>query len=487
MTYRVCIAEDEQFIRKGLEKRLEQCGQSFELAGSADDGVQGVELYRALSPDIFFVDINMPRLSGLEMIEEAKKLGATRTKFVIISGYDDFAYLQRSIRLGVASYLKKPVVQEELQTVLDEICAEIEKERKLYGKEEEGKRSLFLDDLLQSQQMEQQLRALPGRAYFWRAEESLGLEARGGIAAVENELKKVVHPQLLICAALRDAPAACFFLAEENFNQENANRADNFFRSLTYGMAAGTTLDGSEQHRVLERLDEAHAKRFFGEKGRLTEAVEFPSHKDKVVHVLADALESSDEGMFTRLLHRELDSCCSSPSLCSTLPQLYRALCLAMMEKMMAYEIPITESLKNELRVFALAKFSSITVLEQSLTLQAEGINKSIRKRVQSGGLAFQVAAYLQQHYDEDLSLKDLANLFFITPTYLSKWFKDKTGATITQFVENLRMERARELLEYTSLSVGEIGRRVGYEDSNYFSRVFKKIYGIPPSKWPRI
>ena len=140
MTYRVCIAEDEQFIRKGLEKRLEQCGQSFELAGSADDGVQGVELYRALSPDIFFVDINMPRLSGLEMIEEAKKLGATRTKFVIISGYDDFAYLQRSIRLGVASYLKKPVVQEELQTVLDEICAEIEKERKLYGKEEEGKR-----------------------------------------------------------------------------------------------------------------------------------------------------------------------------------------------------------------------------------------------------------------------------------------------------------------------------------------------------------
>ena len=97
------------------------------------------------------------------------------------------------------------------------------------------------------------------------------------------------------------------------------------------------------------------------------------------------------------------------------------------------------------------------------------------------------MAAYLQQHYDEDLSLKDLANLFFITPTYLSKWFKDKTGATITQFVENLRMERARELLEYTSLSVGEIGRRVGYEDSNYFSRVFKKIYGIPPSKWPRI
>ena len=91
------------------------------------------------------------------------------------------------------------------------------------------------------------------------------------------------------------------------------------------------------------------------------------------------------------------------------------------------------------------------------------------------------------RHYDEDLSLKDLANLFFITPTYLSKWFKDKTGATITQFVENLRMERARELLEYTSLSVGEIGRRVGYEDSNYFSRVFKKIYGIPPIKWPRI
>ncbi|WP_066636830.1 PocR ligand-binding domain-containing protein [Desulfolucanica intricata] len=89
---------------------------------------------------------------------------------------------------------------------------------------------------------------------------------------------------------------------------------------------------------------------------------------------------------------------------------------------------------------------------------------------------------YIINNYNKPISLQDVANFIYINPTYLSYLFRQVTGYTFKNYLTQLRVEKAKQLLLNSSLTVSEISQRIGYEDSNYFSRVFKKVTGIPPS-----
>ena len=95
-----------------------------------------------------------------------------------------------------------------------------------------------------------------------------------------------------------------------------------------------------------------------------------------------------------------------------------------------------------------------------------------------------QVIRFLETHYTEDISLTDVANEFFVVPNYLAKKFKEKKNMTAMQYLENFRMEKAADYLRNTEQSVTEIAGKVGYNDANYFTRTFRKRYGISPREY---
>lgn len=118
--WKVLICDDEALTRRGLTKMVSRCRTDMEVVAVAAQGKEACEKIETLRPSIVLMDINMPLVSGLEIIERYHE--DPRLRFVIISGYSDFAYAQKACRYHVVDYLLKPVSEEQLLAVLDR-CA----------------------------------------------------------------------------------------------------------------------------------------------------------------------------------------------------------------------------------------------------------------------------------------------------------------------------------------------------------------------------
>lgn len=127
--WKVLIADDEPKIRQGLKATLEQFDLPVVVCGEAKNGLEALEKTREQEPDILLVDICMPKLSGIKFLEEIKKLNLD-CMMIVISGFNEFSYAKQAIRLGVSSYLLKPIAEAELRDALEEVVKELEKTRK---------------------------------------------------------------------------------------------------------------------------------------------------------------------------------------------------------------------------------------------------------------------------------------------------------------------------------------------------------------------
>lgn len=119
------------------------------------------------------------------------------------------------------------------------------------------------------------------------------------------------------------------------------------------------------------------------------------------------------------------------------------------------------------------------TVDEQSKTTDTHDTHTNPKKQ-----LVRSVKDYIDEHYPHSLSLQTLASLFYINKEYLAAIFKETYGYTVNSYIAHVRISKAKEMLRFTDKTVEEIGREVGIEDGNYFSRVFKRVEGVSPKKY---
>lgn len=125
--FKVLLVEDEELIRKGLRYTFDWLGAGCVVVGEACNGVEGVEQIKALQPEIVVVDVNMPLMDGIAMIEAS--LDAAACSYIILSGYDEFRLAKEAIRLGVTEYLLKPLEQEQLLDALERAKGQVELKR----------------------------------------------------------------------------------------------------------------------------------------------------------------------------------------------------------------------------------------------------------------------------------------------------------------------------------------------------------------------
>lgn len=127
--YRVVIVEDSKLLRMGMIHTLNWQSMDCHVVGSAADGLEGLQVICDTKPDIVMTDIRMPGLDGLEMIEAAREKGLTPA-VIIVSGYNEFDYAQKALKLGAVEYLVKPLEDEDTYRAIRAACARVDERRK---------------------------------------------------------------------------------------------------------------------------------------------------------------------------------------------------------------------------------------------------------------------------------------------------------------------------------------------------------------------
>ncbi len=521
--YRVLLVDDEEDIRVGISRKMDWESLGFTLVGEAENGQEALELAEALSPDVVLTDIKMPFLDGLELCRILTgRLPAAR--FVVFSGFDDFEYAKQAIQMNVFEYILKPISAAELGGVLRRLRDRLDTERterqntealrRRYEESLPVLRELFYAQLLEG-------RVPPEEAKERAARLELDLTGDSWAVALAR-IEGTGDRREMLSPALRQ-------LLEEGLSLEGCR-----CRAFLYGDGAAVLAAFCGAGSIYPFVGELNricvlAQSYLGQ--LLTIGVGAPCAR-------LEELPRSAEGARSALAYRNLEGAGQAiyigdlePEAGSALRfdekderELMSAVKLGEQEEVQQVVERLTSRLRTAgagagqwnlfflelltclLRLARGARLDLSEVFGQGFTGAVQAGDFSTpealgewclerclriqslirRQRTDSAGCAVErTKAFIQEHYGEsDLSVERLCDYLHLSPAYFSTLFKKGTGMSFTAWVTVVRMEAAAEALKNSEEKTYLIARRCGYEDANYFSYVFKRHFGMSPTKY---
>ena len=521
--YRVLLVDDEEDIRVGISRKMDWERLGFTLVGEAENGQEALELAETLKPDVVLTDIKMPFMDGLELCRIlTDRLPAA--KFVVFSGFDDFELAKQAISMHVSEYILKPINAAELSAVLQKLHRQLDDQRaerrdmeRLRLRYEESLpvlRELYFTHLLDGSIRPDQVaeRAerydidLRGTAWVAALVHMDGAGDRGELLSLSVRQLFEENLETEGCcskAFLYNDSVALLTSFEGGFSIydfiDAVNRVCKLAKSyldltLTVGVglpcatpgdlslsAAGAV--GALEYRVLvgsgraiyigDLEPETFARLSFDENDEreLTAAVKLGDEEAVrgAVNALTDKLQAAARPLSQcQFFFLELLTC---------LLKLTRG---AGLELEAVFGAGFTGALQAT--DFSSAQELGRWCLDRCLRIQ-ECIG---RQRTDSTSRTVERAKrFIQEHYAQcDLSVERLCEHLHLSPAYFSTLFKRETGMSFTGYVTEVRMERAAALLRGTEEKTYLIAEQTGYSDANYFSYVFKKHFGVSPSRF---
>lgn len=518
--YRVLLVDDEEDIREGISRKMDWLGLGFSLVGEAANGQDALELAESLRPDVILTDIKMPFMDGLELCRIlTDRLPAAR--FVVFSGFDAFEYAKQAIQMNVVEYILKPINADELSAVLRRLKDQLDRERaerrnvellrSRYMENLPILRELFYANLLDG-------RIEPGTERDRAARLDIDLQGEEwavGLAyigsdrrdalstlSIQNLLEETLTADRCKLSLYNDWVAVIVSLTE-SFTIYDLIRvldrvctlaASYLGLTLTVGVGApckelsGMARSAAEARTALEyrsmvgrgqviyigdlEPDGGQVLTFEeADERTLTAAVRLGSEqevRDAAAALAGKIREANPSAGQYNLFLMEL---------VTHLMKMTRRSGVGMEEVFGAgFSLPIQKS-----------ELPRLEELEDWCAERYLRLRTLIRRRqTDSAGQTVETAKeYIRQHYAEsDLSVEKLCAYLHLSSTYFSTLFKRETGTSFTAYVTTVRMEAAAEAIRGTEEKTYLIAQRCGYEDPNYFSYVFKRHFGVTPTKY---
>ena len=518
--YRVLLVDDEEDIREGISRKMDWLGLGFSLVGEAANGQDALELAESLRPDVILTDIKMPFMDGLELCRIlTDRLPAAR--FVVFSGFDAFEYAKQAIQMNVVEYILKPINADELSAVLRRLKDQLDRERaerrnvellrSRYMENLPVLRELFYANLLDGHiepgtERERAARLdidlqgeewAVGLAY-------IGSDRRDALStlSIQNLLEETLTADRCKLSLYNDWVAVIVSLTE-SFTIYDLIRvldrvctlaASYLGLTLTVGVGApckelsGMARSAAEARTALEyrsmvgrgqviyigdlEPDGGQVLTFEeADERTLTAAVRLGSEqevRDAAAALAGKIREANPSAGQYNLFLMEL---------VTHLMKMTRRSGVGVEEVFgTGFSLPIQKS-----------ELPRLAELEDWCAERYLRLRTLIRRRqTDSAGQTVETAKeYIRQHYAEsDLSVEKLCAYLHLSSTYFSTLFKRETGTSFTAYVTTVRMEAAAEAIRGTEEKTYLIAQRCGYEDPNYFSYVFKRHFGVTPTKY---
>ncbi len=535
--FKAIIAEDEPKICQLILRLADWEELGIEVVGTADNGIDAFELICRHKPKIVITDIRMPGFDGLEMIRKVKELGLD-TKFIIISGYRHFEYAHNALKYNVEEYLLKPIKKSELNDVLKKICncliadggkikRELEIESQLVNSRDSLRRH-FINSIIFSQDVmadikidkanqEYQLNFKNGifEAFIIKIDSRSKDEAVYKLDKILEKLCELTEKMMgekcnEVITSMTHSGVVCIINYNE-INMETVKKSkkllfDNiknhldFFGdfSLTIGVGSCQS-DISKVYKSIQTGMEAVKARVILGVDRIINAdnLRFKSmgvseilsgEKEKQLINIIEALDTDGLQLWLydlfSVFHGNTDI---NPSLafevCETIADLYIQT-IRRLGLNTEHEKPFKNEINNGLDCA-----TSINEINNYMyeTIAANMGNLMLEKRNQDNKPIRIAKQYINEHYMEQIRLDDIADLVHLNPAYFSTLFKKETSLNFSDYVINLRLDAAKELLKSTNSSMEEIAEKIGYSETKYFSKLFSKVVGIKPSEYRKL
>lgn len=476
--YKVMIVDDESWAIRGIQSAFDWEKYGFEIIGQYTSAYKAWDAISAKQPDLVFTDIRMPDISGLDLMKRAKAQGLN-IEFVIVSGYGEFEYAQEALRYGALDYFLKPLDVD----MADQFIAKLAMH---FSRRSAARNHLLLEALTSADQDDLQrflpLSGRPAESYFqvlaiyFEGENKdfsrlLSLEGRP-VEAVEVEAGA---GKMLVVLITEDR--ACL-----------KGNGDELVLNKTGISIVGISSISSQLRHMSKLIKEADlsASRVF-----LEEAAGAVHYEPKL-HLVKPCID----GLYSIIRGNQFDNI---DLYINGLQEYFKEHHLGMYEVVYLWNQAVgillnaySEELKDmELEFLNYSELKERFEYFESLCSFLHDVLTSIRqgnsRSFQEGDIAScfnRMIAYIDQHFEQKLYLKDLSAQFFINQVYCCQFFKKNLGKTFSEYVSELRISKARELLKQTDLSIEKIAIKSGYVDYYYFNKVFKKHCGMTPTKF---
>ncbi len=448
---KVLIVDDEAHVREAIRLLID-----WELYDSpevleASSGREAVSMIERHAPQIVLTDMIMPAGGGVDLLEWISR-SAPEIKTLVISGHGDFDFARQTLRYGGMDYLLKPIDGDQLN---DAFARAVESWRAT----EESRRQL----------REQTMEVNRFKPVY---RDKLCSDLLGGPAARASAGRELAS-EFALGEEPRTVRSAVLRLGEHSpLWRRYAERADLLFFTLA-----------NVANEVLGYGRDGYAFRNLGREREMT--IFFWSGAAHAGEKLAQ-MNAGLAGVLGEPLHFGLGGCTDG-----------------LVEGLRASYLQAEEALNQRQAVQAANGSNGMNAARGSTALRSGGSGADRAGTVTEDGEyihAFEggpagaagagvmedIAAYIREHYREDLTLQDLADRFFLSREYISRRFKREFGENVFDYLANVRLERAKRLLLDSDMLVVRIAELVGYQDEKYFSRVFKKTTGCSPNEFRR-
>ncbi len=522
--WKLVIADDERLIVRGLTRMVNYHSLGVEIVAEAHNGRELMHCLEMLEPDIVLTDITMPEKNGLEVQQWYVAQGG-KAKFIFISGYQEFAYVQEALKNGAVDYLLKPVGQKELEEALKRAIQKLEEQTtvEMFKTEKDEFQKLFED-------------INNGRNY---ENEDLYRLFR------EEEIDFHDCFYVGICAGI--CPEIAARMSESSFGQFNLTRFSVFnqISAAFAGQKNGFVVKKDENALHIMGVFPKAEQDCFVEK--YIEPIRQQTERQSGVEICmgigtpadkpSGMLQSYKEGKFAfELYHFEEQKVIESGEIHreynvsfedyrDSVEQAFRSI-IAKDTKVMDKIRTVMDNIEaihygnwnaiimrtmnfagdlgaklNQYRLLDVDFYEMQNELQEqvesnytmsSLKRCIEEHYEELLRRVYSKGrsqdkvLIEDVKQYITEHYTEELSIKELAEVACVSPNYFSAMFKKETGQNYKAYLTSIRMEEALRLLQETDYKTYEIGEKVGYNNVRRFVDAFKQIYSVSPMEYKK-
>lgn len=513
--YTYLIVDDEPLIRKGTIKKLMPLSDRITCCAEAENGQEAIVLVRELCPDLVILDMQMPVMDGMQLLPYLSE-HYPDTPLIIISGYQNFDYMKQSIASRAVDYILKPFSREEIQktvlSVLDSLANKKQLENRISLAQSEKEEACYN---LELQTLENMLLGYKTDIADFHSSKLSFINSlhQYVLFSIYYFTEKQTHP-LQTWLSSSEYSSVSVYLSGQSTRQlvfillflpENTDASSlisHFQKHLVAFLSAHghqVLIGVSCIHNQLSSLNAAfrETKNVLNTQPACPEAYSCFFYPSETISREID-WEKEDELLFriesgasdkVKELSSELFAYCRSIPYCTLLSVKHYcerlcAFCYTILNSYLhqSNETPqtsasvqaVTDTLftLDDLENYYCQFFSNLTFMLQSQSVYA------------NAELIDRICIYIRRNYQKNLTQEYIASLFYLNRSYLSQLFHQKTGEKFIDYLNGIRIEKAKNLLKNTDKKMYQIAKTVGYDNTKYFFRIFKKKTGISPQAW---